>query len=75
MMITRLIPIAILVVLIMLLTAPIASAAQGQITEVNPSGIGVALSASNGRVGDALKNTPASALLKSPSTDLENQGN
>ena len=74
-MIKRLIPIAILVVLVMMLTAPIASAAQGQITEVNPSGIGVALNASNGRVGDALKNTPAAALLKSPSTDLENQGN
>ena len=56
--------VGITVVSMMILWGSVAFAAQGQITEVNPSGIGKAINA-GGRVGDALKNTPASGLDKS----------
>jgi hypothetical protein len=55
--------IAIVWTLLVAITAPAAYAAQGVITEVNPSGIGVALNASGGKVGAALENTPARGLL------------
>ena len=50
----KLLIIGILVGTLMALTVSSAFAAQGQITEVNPSGIGVAQSASEGKVGSAL---------------------
>ena len=58
MMIKRFIPLTVLVVLMMALTVSVASAAQGQITEVNPSGIGVALQASDGQVIRGLAHNP-----------------
>ena len=62
-MIKRLIPIAALTLLLMTLTASVASAAQGQITEVNPSGIGVAIGVSEDRVGNGLARNPQGPFL------------
>ena len=57
------------VIAIMALTVSTALAAQGQITEVNPSGIGKAIDHSDGRVKDALKGTPAVADGSGESTE------
>ena len=60
-MIKRVFLVGLIVVSLMMLSVSIALAAQGQITEVNPSGIGKAIDASDGRVIDGLKGTPAVA--------------
>ncbi len=62
-MIKRVFLIGISLVVIMVLTISAAAAAQGQITEVNPSGIGKAIKASDGRVAVGLGKSQASALL------------
>jgi|DeeseametMP0441B_FD_contig_21_1748667_length_337_multi_4_in_0_out_0_1 hypothetical protein len=62
-MIKRFIPLSVLVVLMMVLTVSVASAAQGQITEVNPSGIGVAIQASDGQVRGGLASNPQGPFL------------
>ena len=62
-MIKRFIPLSVLVVLMMVLTVSVASAAQGQITEVNPSGIGVAIQASDGQVRNGLAHNPQGPFL------------
>ena len=67
--IKRVLVIGVSLVAIMALTASAAWAAQGQITEVNPSGIGKALQASDGRVGAGLTQSQAGALLFSTSND------
>ena len=66
-MIKRVLLVGLIVASVMMLSVSVALAAQGQITEVNPSGIGKALAASDGRVGEALQNTPAAPLLPSDS--------
>ena len=72
-MIKKFIPLSVLVVLMMALTVSVASAAQGQITEVNPSGVALlhANDVSGGQVEGALQNPRVASLF--PSTSLGGQ--
>ena len=67
--IKRVFVIGLSLVAISALTVSAAWGAQGQITEVNPSGIGVAVQASDGKVADGLGKSQASDLLFSKSFD------
>ena len=61
-----------LVGMLMALTISSALAAQGQITEVNPSGTGIsqALDASGGKVADGLNRNGKLGPIKSPDSQL-----
>lgn len=58
-MIKKTIIVGLIVMSLMMLSVSVALGAQGQITEVNPSGIGKAITSSDGNVIFGLKGTPA----------------
>ena len=68
----KLLLIGTLVGMLMALTVSSALAAQGQITEVNPSGVGItkALGASGGKVADGLNSNGKLGPIKSPDSQL-----
>ena len=59
----RILTVGLVMIATLLLMVSPALAAQGQITEVNPSGLKVANNATNGHVRDVISNTPAGEFV------------